>query len=83
MPIDLGARTCLAEMRRRTADEQDTAAHELRRYLPQLIAEGETNRENLMVKGLVHLRRCENRLQPLPVWMRRRNVDGNARSDRH
>jgi len=36
-----------------------------------------------MVKGLVHLRQCENRLQPLPVWMRRRDVDGNTRNDRH
>lgn len=65
-----------AEMRRRSAEEQADAEQELRRVLPALITEGEANREALMVRGLVHLRRRENRPQALPVWMRRRTVDG-------
>jgi hypothetical protein len=65
-----------AEMRRRSAEEQADAEQELRRVLPTLITDGDTDREALMVKGLVHLRRRENRPQALPVWMRRRTVDG-------
>ena len=66
-----------AEMRRRSAEEQAAAEEELRRFLPTQIGEGEANRETLMVKGLVHLRRRENRPQALPVWMRRRTVEGS------
>ncbi len=63
-----------AEMRNRSAEEQAAAEQELRRILPALISDGEPNRESLMVKGLVHLRRLENRPHALPVWMRRRTV---------
>ncbi len=59
------------EMRRRTNDDQAAAEQELRRYFPELIAQGEENRETLMVKGLTHLRECEERPRPLPRWMRR------------
>jgi hypothetical protein len=64
-----------AEMRRRSVEEHADAEQELRRFLPTVITDGEANRESLMVKGLVHLRRLENRPQALPVWMRRRAVD--------
>jgi hypothetical protein len=60
-----------AEMRPRTNDDQAAAEQELRRYFPELIAQGEADRENLMVKGLTHLRECEERPRPLPRWMRR------------
>ena len=70
-----------AEMRRRSADEQAAAERELRRYFPILIAEGETNREILMVKGLTRLRRCEDRPGPVPVWMRRRAISGLTSAD--
>ncbi len=60
------------EMRRRTGADQAAAERELRRFLPRLIAEGEQDRESLMVKGLTHLRQVEDRPRPLPVWMRRR-----------
>ena len=60
-----------AEMRQRTSDDQIAAEQELRRYFPELIAQGEENREILMVKGLTHLRECEERPRPLPRWMRR------------
>ena len=63
-----------AEMRRRSTEEHEAAEQELRRYVQQLIAVGEHNRESLMVKGLVHLRRREDRPQALPAWMRRRVV---------
>lgn len=59
------------EMRRRTLQQQVAAEHELRRFYPQLIAQGEADRESMMVKGLTHLRQCENRSRPIPVWMRR------------
>lgn len=70
-----------AEMRRRTADEQTAAEQELRRYFPKLIAEGETNREILMVKGLTHLRRRDDRWGRVPVWMRRRAIGGLTSAD--
>jgi hypothetical protein len=60
-----------AEMRPRTSDDQAAAEQELRRYFPELIAQGEADRESLMVKGLAHLRECEERPRPLPRWMRR------------
>jgi hypothetical protein len=60
-----------AEMRHRTSQEQAAAEQELRRYFPELIAQGEANRESMMVKGLTHLRQRENRSRPIPVWMRR------------
>jgi hypothetical protein len=61
-----------AEMRHRSGDDQAAAERELRSYFPRLIADGEANRETLMVKGLAHLRQCEDRPRPLPRWMRRR-----------
>jgi len=63
-----------AEMRRGSAEEHEAAEQELRRYVQQLIAVGEHNRESLMVKGLVHLRQREDRPHALPAWMRRRVV---------
>ena len=50
-----------AEMRRRSMSEVKAAAAELQRYLPKLIAEGELDRERLVVKGLTHLRKLEHR----------------------
>jgi len=70
-----------AEMRRRTTQDQIAAEQELRNYVPKLIAEGETNRENLMVKALIHLRRCDDRPRPIPAWMRRRAADAAASAD--
>lgn len=60
-----------AEMRARSTDDQAATEQELRRYFPALIAQGEADRESLMVKGLTHLRECEERPRPLPRWMRR------------
>jgi hypothetical protein len=72
-----------AEMRRRTSQEQAAAEQELRRFYPKLIAQGEANRESMMVKGLTHLRQFESRSRPIPVWMRHRDAETAFARDEH